>query len=168
MRDPISSVLLRQTVLANKHLLTRFKSESTSSTVRVNTRTHQSEDKDLLPMPKISQSEVDKVLQDYQDHYAPNQVRHIVSSTQGEPSNISTLSPTYPSRQQLYSSSNMKPRGTANFRVMDLTLDEIMLTLIHPTTRGFLCPESWIALSCIELSQHNRQLRKGEVALSGS
>jgi hypothetical protein len=111
-----------------------------------------------LPLPKINQGEVDKILQEYQDEFAPNQVRHILSSTQGEPSS-SMPSPTYPSRQQLYSSSNTKPRSTANFRVMDLTLDEIVLTLIHPTTYGFLCIKSWIALSCIDKT-YNRLLKE--------
>jgi hypothetical protein len=66
MRDPISSVLLRQTVLANKHLITRFKSAA-SNNFQVGSNISEEEDADPLPMLKIDQGEVDKILQEYQD-----------------------------------------------------------------------------------------------------
>jgi hypothetical protein len=69
-----------------------------------------------------------------------------VASTQGKPPLITA---NYPSRHQLYAESNIKPRSTAQFRVKDLTLDEVILILIHPDS-NFFSDECTQALACLD------------------
>lgn len=101
-----------------------------------------------LSLPTFKPGEADTILDQYQRKYAPNQARHIVASTQGEPSSqLSSI--THPSRQQLYSESNIKPRSNANFRVKNLTLDEVILILIHPNS-NFFCIRSMRVIACLD------------------
>lgn len=101
----------------------------------------------------MKKQECEVVLATYQQTYAPNEYP-IVSSMQGETPNYH--SPTYPSRQQLYTSCRMKPRTSAQFRVKfgELTLDEVIITLIHPESSELLSDESFRALRTLNKSYY--------------
>lgn len=151
--DSFSSMLLDYTIESNSHVVNSVLEKSRSTTKPTEEKTEETQpdgrmDVKPLSFPKFRPKEVDEVLEAYQQEYAPNQAEHIVTSMQG--GQTYHHQQMYPSRQQLYSTSEMKPRSTAQFRVLDLTLDEVILVLIHPSTQGFLCDDSWNALACLD------------------
>ena len=129
--------MLRQATRANSHVfispLATLKSNCLSNATKQD-KAEQSEEDLEASLPIFKRGEVDSILNDYQKEYALNQDVPIVASTQGKPPFITA---NYPSRHQLYAESNIKPRSTAQFRVKDLTLDEVILVLIHPDSNLF-------------------------------
>jgi hypothetical protein len=144
--------MLRQSIVANSHL---FPLSRNSCDPAPNNQAddHQELLEDELAFPKFRRGEVDALLSAYQKKYAPNQEKHIVTSTQGKPT-INHPSNNYPSRQQLYRESNIKPRSNAQFRVKDLTLDEVILVLVHPDT-NFFSSECMNSIACLD-SDYNK------------
>lgn len=104
-------------------------------------------------MPCFKKGEADRVLDAYQRDYGQDHLLPITASDQGEPP--SSIIIDYPSRQQLCSASNIKPRANANFRVKDLTLDEVILVLIHPTTVGFFSAACIKSISLLDRGYSN-------------
>lgn len=156
--DHISVVLLPQTLVANRHLIRSPAPAVASNSISIAGDEGDSEQAELS-IPRTTPMEVDRILADYQRDYAPDQERHIVASMQGEPSIAPITKSSLPSHQQLYLSNNLKPRSTAYFRVMDLTLDEVILIVIHSSTRDFICQRSWNSLSFID-KDYNHLLKE--------
>lgn len=127
--------MLNHTVQTNKHIV----DSALEKMVKLDVPTLNDNE---IALPIMKKREAEVILATYQETYAPRQ-SPIVASLQGKPSE-SSIHPKYPSRQQLYASCRMKPRSSAQFRVKfgELTLDEIILILIHPESTEFLCPES--------------------------
>ena len=103
-------------------------------------------------LPKFKQGEADEILAEYQQNCGQYLSEPLVSSAQGKPP--SSLPTIHPSRQQLYRESNLKPRASAYFRVQDLTLDEIVLVLMHPDSVGLFDCKSLRAIASLNHAYH--------------
>ena len=99
--------------------------ESAIKKLELAKRTDNDDESLSLSMPKLKTSEVDAILDSYQNKYGQEFLEPIVASNQGKQHPPSPS--IYPSRQQLYSASNLKHRSTAYFRVKDPSLDEMIL-----------------------------------------
>ena len=154
------SYLTKHTLQNNKDIL-----ESRLKKPRLEIEESSSSDSHL-DMPKFKKGEVDLLLATYQATYSTGSGKSIVTSNQGEnhlhPPSSNHLQ-NYPSRRQLYSKCRMKPRDSIYFRVafMELTLDEVMLILLHREFRGFLSTDSMKSIALLDKS-YNKLVRDYE------
>jgi hypothetical protein len=128
-------------------------------TVNESTESNQNPTHSFQILPNMKPEDVNPILNEYQSKYATKERPRVVTQHKGEihpsipsiPSiqtcqTIDGREPTYPTRQELIKSCQMKPKPNKFFVVDDPDLNDVVLFLLGKERRGLLDEKDWANL----------------------